>query len=147
MVGPKNLQFIRCPRQSLFIRVCEDEGSVLLGWAELGWSVLLRGQHPCFQDKSGAVVRVNSGTKCSDEIWGSWKGEKKAGSGIRSRVGGTMNNLLINPLQRKQKLLRLTHPSHDNSLQLQYRALITNVKKTEHEINFPLVSGHREPLR
>lgn len=65
--------------------------------------------------------------------------------GNRNRVGGAVNNLLINPLHWKQKLLRLAHPSRANSLQLQYSALITNVKKTEHEINFPLVIGHREP--
>lgn len=57
-----------------------------------------------------------------------------------------MNNLLTSaPPHQKQGLLRLTHPSHANSLQLQYGALITNVKKTEHEINFPSVSGHRKP--
>lgn len=61
--------------------------------------------------------------------------------------GGARNNPLINVLpSQKQQLLRLGHSSRANNLQLQYNVLIMNVKKTEHEINFPLVSGHREML-
>lgn len=66
-MGPKNLHLIRCPRQSLFTLVCENEGSVLLGWA---WPVsptqrpaplLPRQEWGCSQSILGLGVLMRSG--------------------------------------------------------------------------------------
>lgn len=102
----------------------------------------IRGQACGFQDRSGFY---------QSQFWG--RGDcflmkpEEGGKGGRRATGVQGGALLISlHPSRKQSLLRRTHPSRANSLQLQHEALIMNVKKTEHEINSPLVNGHRATL-